>query len=170
MNRSRPSLTVNECKIQASLLLKALYSDDPEKAIQAAKRFKRLPEFSEYSLDKIVHLDIKLKHALNAIAISKGFKTWVDLKTQIPLVIGGFLNQWFADYAIAKSHLNAEGGFLLPYKNQFFICDAHYIKQLGFNPKDPDWKSIGYDWVNPKNPDAWKRLYKKWIKIQGDKP
>lgn len=49
MNRSHQILTVEECKIQASLLLKSLRSEDPEKAKRAARQFKRLPEFSSLS-------------------------------------------------------------------------------------------------------------------------
>ena len=92
MNRLRQLLTVEECKIQASLLLKALGSDDSKKATSAAKRLKRLPEFSIFPIDKIATLDIKRKHALNAIAIVKGFSTWNDLKTQIPFIVGGLLH------------------------------------------------------------------------------
>ena len=48
-------------------------------------------------------------------------------------------------------------------KNQFFICNSDYIKQLGFDPDDPDWKLINYDFANPADQTAWRRLYKKWM-------
>ncbi len=167
MNKSHKTLSVKECKIQASILLKSLFSNDPEKAKQALKRFKKLPEFSLLSLETIAHSEIKHKNALAAIALEKGFKSWADLKCQLPFIKGGFLNQWFANYADAKSYLQLNGGFLLPYKKQFFICDAHYITNLGLNSDDPDWALIGCDWVKPESKDAWQRLYKKWMKIQG---
>jgi len=96
--------------------------------------------------------------------MENGFHTWFDLKMQVNFIIGGYLNSWFATYAEAKLHLQSTKGFLLPYKNQFFICNEHYIKQLGFEPNVPDWKLIGYDWVIPQDRKAWQRLYKKWSK------
>lgn len=161
MNKSRQSSTVEEYKIQASLLLKSLRlrGNDAEKA---AKRFKRLPEFADLSIEEILQKDIKRKQALLLIAVENGFNSWLDLKMQVNFIIGGYLNSWFPNYNEAKSHLNSAGGFLLPYKNQFFICNAEYIKQIGFEPEDPDWKLIGYDWVIPASKEAWQRLYKKW--------
>jgi hypothetical protein len=165
MNNPHKSFDVKECKIQASILLKSLYSRDDEKSKQAAKRFQRLPEFKESSLDEIIKTEIKRKSALAVIAIEKWFKSWTELKCQLPFIRGGFLNHWFANYEQAKSYLKLNGGFLFPYKNQFFICDADYIENLGFNPNDSDWKLIGYDWANPGDKEAWKRLYKKWAEI-----
>ena len=86
----------------------------------------------------------------------------------MPFIRGGFLNQWFANYLQAKSYQQINGGFLLPFKKQFFICDADYINNLGFNAEDNDWQLIGYDWANPANKAAWQRLYRKWMHIQGD--
>lgn len=169
MNKPRKTLTVAECKIQASMLLKSLRSSDHKLANQAAKRFARLPEFSKFSLTEIINADIKRKHALAVIANENRFNSWTDLKMQLPFIIGGFLNKWFANYDEAKTHLHSLGGFLLPYKKQFFICEADYIKQLGLDPEDPDWKLIHYDWVNPQNKEAWRRLYRKWKKIQEKK-
>ena len=68
---------------------------------------------------------------------------------QINFIVGGYLNSWFSNYEEAKSHLQSVGGFLLPYKNHFFICNEQYIKQIGFDPNDPDRKLIGYDWAFP---------------------
>lgn len=167
MNKSshRP-FCVQEGKIQASLLLKSLHSGDQEISKQAARRFQRLPEFKEFSLEEIVQIDIKRKIALAVIAMEKGFKSWTELKCQIPFIKGGFLNQWFADYTQAKSYLLSNGGFLLPYKNQFFICDNDYIENLGIDPTNSDWTLIGYDWANPADNVAWKRLYREWMEIQ----
>lgn len=159
MNKSRKSFSVIEAKIQASLLLKSFRGTDAPKA---AKRFQRLPEFSKLSIPDILQKDIKLKHALWVIAIEHGFKTWLDLKMQLNFIVGGYLNLWFTTYAEAKSHLQSHTGFLLPYKNQFFICNANYMRQIGFDPDDPDWKLIGYDFAAPANKNAWQRLYRKW--------
>lgn len=159
MNKSRKSFTIEDYKIQASILLKSFRGSD---AAKAAKRFKRLPEFADLSSADILQKDIKRKHALHLIAIENGFASWPDLKMQVNFIVGGYLNLWFANYVQAKSHLQSAGGFLLPYKKQFFICNAPYMKQIGFEPDDPDWKLIGYDWVVPDDQKAWQRLYRKW--------
>lgn len=167
MNKPHKSYSVDECKVQASMLLKSLHSNDSATSQKAAKRFQRLPEFGNFSLEDVLQADMKRKHALAVIATEKGFPSWADLKCQLTFIRGGFLNQWFANYAEAKSYQQVNGGFLLPFKSQFFICEADYINNLGFNTKDPDWKLIGYDWAKPDHKEAAQRLYKKWIKIQG---
>ena len=164
MNKSHKSLSIEEYKIKASILLKSLRGSDAEKA---AKRFKRLPEFADLSIAAILQKDIKRKHALLLIAVENGFNSWLDLKIQVHFIVGGYLNSWFTNYIEAKSHLKTAGGFLLPYKKQFFICNANYINQIGFESDDPDWKHIGYDWVVPEDKNAWQRLYKKWSKSLG---
>ncbi len=40
------------------------------------------------------------------------------------------------------------------------------MKQFGFEPGDPDWAKIGFNWVEPADPVAWQRLYKKWTKFK----
>lgn len=164
MNKPRKSSTIEEYKVQASILLKSLHREEVEKAV---KRFKRLPEFADLSFAEILRKDIKRKHALQVIALENGFNSWLDLKIQTHFIIGGYLNSWFPNYSEAKLYLQSTGGFLLPYKNHFFICDEHYIKQIGFDSADPDWKLIGYDWAVPADKNAWQRLYKKWAK-QGE--
>ncbi|MBP9691941.1 MAG: hypothetical protein KBD90_01250 [Alphaproteobacteria bacterium] len=167
MNKPHKSFSVDECKIRASMLLKSLDFNDITSSQKAAKRFQRHPELKNLSRDEMIQTDVKRKHALAIIALEKGFKSWTDLKCQLPFIRGGFLNHWFANYADAKSYQQFNGGFLLPFKNQFFICDTDYIINLGFNAEDPDWTLIGYDWAYPDNKEAWQRLYKKWMKIQG---
>jgi len=164
MNKSRQSFSIEEYKIQASILLKSLRGSDAEKA---AKRFKRLPEFADLSIADILQKEIKRKHALLLIAMENGFNSWLDLKMQVNFIVGGYLNSWFTNYSEAKLHLQSTSGFLLPYKNQFFICNANYMKQIGFEPDDPDWKLISHDWVEPLDKKAWQRLYKKWSQSKG---
>lgn len=165
MSKPHPSYSIKECKIRASLLLKALRSTDSDAALKAAKRFQRAPQFKELSFDDIQQFDMKRKHALAVIALEKGFESWADLKCQLPFIKGGFLNHWFANYADAKDKQKSAGGFLLPYQKQYIVCDQDYMKNLGFDTSDPDWEKIGYDWAQPENQQAWKRLYQKWIKI-----
>jgi hypothetical protein len=72
-----------------------------------------------------------------------------------------FLNRWFTTYDQARAALESEGGYLLPYKNQFFITEAGAIRELGLDPEDPDWELIGWDWVRPNDRAAWQRLQHK---------
>ena len=71
------------------------------------------------------------------------------------------LNRWFTSYAEASSSLASEGGYLLPYKGQFFVTLSEGVRELGLDPDDPDWARIGWDWVQPKDNEAWKRLKEK---------
>lgn len=71
------------------------------------------------------------------------------------------LNRWFTSYEEARAFLENEGGYLLPYKRQFFITEGEGIRELGLDPNDPDWALIGWDWVQPKDSDAWERLNQK---------
>ena len=129
INKSRHALTIIEAKVQASILLKSLHGNDASKAV---RRFQRLPDFADLSIANILHKEIKRKHALLVIAKENGFNSWMDLKIQVHFIVGGYLNVWFVKYAEAKSQLKLIGGFLLPYKNQFFICNKYYIQQIGF--------------------------------------
>ena len=73
----------------------------------------------------------------------------------------GFLNQWFTRYEDARALRESQGGYLLPYKNQFFVTVAEAIVELGLDPNDPDWERIGWDWVRPTDSEAWELLRDK---------
>ncbi|CAM2930096.1 hypothetical protein [Legionella worsleiensis] len=161
MNSTRKPFNLAEARIQASLLLKSLRSSA---SAQALKRFRLFLDVDDCVSADVLLKKIKLKHALAVIAMEHGFKSWLDLKMQLYFIVGGYLNLWFADYAEARLVLQEKGGYLLPYKHQFFICSANYIKHIGFDPDDPDWEKIGFDWAKPSNQMAWQRLYKKWKK------
>ena len=167
-NSDIQKISIEEFKIQASILLKKINSDDPS---DAEELFKQLPEFKNSDLQTIQE-QAQRKHALKIIALQNGFGSWNDLKTNCEQVIantfvkayvGGHLNKWFANYSDAKSEQKINGGFLMPYKYQFFICDADYLSMLGLDPKDPDWALIEFDWVKPENIKAWQRLFHKWL-------
>jgi hypothetical protein len=71
------------------------------------------------------------------------------------------LNRWFTAYENARASLESEGGYLLPYKNQFFVTLSEGIRELGLDPEDADWDRIGFDWVRPGDTEAWQRLKQK---------
>ena len=57
------------------------------------------------------------------------------------------------------------GGYLLPYRHQFLVCESEAIRLLGLDPGDPDWERIGRDWVRPADRDAWRRLRDRRIAV-----
>ena len=76
-----------------------------------------------------------------------------------------FLNQWFSNYEEARRALGSGDGFLLPYKNHFFVCEAGVIRALGLEPDDQDWEKIGRDAAKPKDAEAFQRLRKKRMRV-----
>lgn len=164
-------ICLEDLKIQASLLLKSVRSSD------FILRGKGLGH--GYSIPELISPEtFKLKHALEIIAHENGFNTWSDLKVFVhgsaenafrQFFKNGYLNKWFRNYEEAKAHHHLEGGYLLPHKHHFFICEAPYVQSIGLDPRDPDWELIGKDWVKPSCIKAKKRLLEKWVKSQKSK-
>jgi hypothetical protein len=77
--------------------------------------------------------------------------------------MGAVLSRWFTTYEEARTSLDLEGGYLLPYRKQFFVTTGAAIEELGLDPADPDWALIGWDWVRPADPEAWERLMEKRV-------
>ena len=88
-----------------------------------------------------------------------------DSHADIPIMyvprMDAVLNRRFTSYAEASSSLASEGGYLLPYKSQFFVTLGEGVRELGLDPDDLDWEQIGWDWVRPKDDEAWQRLKEK---------
>ena len=176
-----PYTQLEEFKIKASILHKQLKSEDLTLAEQAATRFQQLPHFANISSKDIVtqKADIKRKHALTVIALENKYTSWNELKQKVELKeklaalrqnkftmlypprCAGFINTWYANYDEAKDHLVHHGGYLLPYKNDYFVCERVYIQTLGLDPDDSDWDLIAFNWAKPANQDAWNRLNQK---------
>lgn len=165
MNKDITQFCLEEYKTQASLLLKSLKKGDAD----ALKHFKSLAEFFDKEAMSIIN-QAKRKHALIIVAKLHGFSSWNQFKKMheglisesfVDIYQGGFLNNWFASYQEAKAHQNNFQGFLLPYKKQFFICDADFINFIGFDADNPDWSLIAYDWIKPANTKSWSRLNKQ---------
>lgn len=79
-------------------------------------------------------------------------KLWYDDSLDV------FLNRWFASYEAAHESREMDGGYLLPYRRHFFICEAGLIQRLGLDPADPDWERIGWDAARPLDREAYERL------------
>jgi hypothetical protein len=85
-----------------------------------------------------------------------------------PPTLDVFLNRWFTTYEEARRVLESEGGYLLPYKQQFFVCEAPAVKAMGLDPDDPDWHKIGRDCVRPADEQAYRRLREKRKAVMSD--
>lgn len=174
---------LEEYKIKASILAKALKSDNSEEALRAAARFRCLPQMTRLTALQILAQkeDIKRKHALQVIALENRHESWTKLKQSIerreelstrwatplyPARCFGFSNEWYADYETARSHLEQVGGYLLPYRDQYFICKRQFIETLGLDPDDADWQRIAWDWAKPADSEAWQRLNTKLQAIE----
>lgn len=172
---SRPPKSLDDFKIQARILLKALRSDDSTQVSSAVERFRAWPPLKRLSMTQFIGANsrIRLKHALAVVAIEAGHDSWASLKNATerladpndrlcPKRPGGFLNAWFSSYDEARACREEGGGYLLPYRSQFFVCGATYIAEaLKLAPDDEDWARIGWDWARPRDPEAWKRLSAK---------
>ena len=89
----------------------------------------------------------------------KGDTSWYPPQLDV------FLNHWFARYDEARAWLEREGGFLLPYRHHFFVCQAEAIRVMGLDPDDPDWKKVGWDCARPADHEAYERLYAKRARL-----
>lgn len=178
-SRAAP-LTLHECKVRASLLLKGLLSPDATKATRAAERLCTLPAFSRLTPGELLARKdtVQRKHALAVIAREQGHASWAELKQALgeapPRLDteaffaknrGAFLNRWFPTHAEAHESLRALGGFLFPFREQFFICEAGFLRALGVDVTDADWERIGFDWVEPLDTAARERLEQKLIAL-----
>ena len=72
-----------------------------------------------------------------------------------------FLNRWFPNYEAARKALEEGGGYLLPYKHHYFVCEADVIRALGLDPHDPDWQKVAWDCGAPTDSEAYERLRSK---------
>jgi hypothetical protein len=163
--------TLHECKVRASLLLKALRSDDPARQLVAAERFRVLPAFARLTPERIAawRTDIRRKHALAVIAAEFGYPSWTALRdastaenTSMEWLFergkSVFLNHWCTTYEEAAEVRARTDGFLFPYRHQFVVCSAQLLADRGLDPYDPDWARIGRDWARPRDRVAFARL------------
>ncbi len=176
-------LPLAECRVRASLLLKALHAPDAPRAAEAAGRLRTLPALSHLSAQQLLQgrESVQRKHALALVAHEQGYASWAALKaareahvldTRLFFGAGGrgFLNRWFASYAQARASLAAAPGFLFPYGEQFFVCEAGFVRALGLDPADADWARLGFDWVSPRDAQARARLLGHFARLGYARP
>jgi hypothetical protein len=174
---------IHEYKIRASLLLKDLLSEDPARATRAVERFRALPQWAPLTAGEVLARrdTLRHKHALAVIAAEQGHRSWAELKAAMDArpaptfdvevlfsgAGGAFLNRWFpaSGYAAARASLREHGGFLFPYRDQFVICAASFLEAWGIDAADPDWRRLGWNWVEPKDAAARARLERKLLAL-----
>jgi len=181
VSRAAAPVTLHECKVRASLLLKALHSADSSRATKAAERLRTLPPFAGLSSAELLARrdSVRRKHALAVIAREQGHGSWAELKQALGEEEGPrfdpeaffsrpmspYLNRWCSSYEEALASLQAAGGYLFPFRAQFFVCEAAFLGALGVDVADPDWERIGRDWVKPLDLAAHARLEQKLIAL-----
>lgn len=111
---------------------------------------------------------IQLKDAFDILAKASGFKSWRELKELFeatehycPKGSSARWKVWYKSYDQAEAQLKAGDGFLLPYRDHFFICDFDYVHFLGIERDDTDLKNVGRNWVEPNDAEAFFRLNQK---------
>ncbi len=162
-----PRNPVNELKVQASLLIKALRSPQINLTQQALRRCQQYPGFTHFSQQQleVACLGLKRKTALNIVALEHGWENWAALvkryDTRWYPINSPFTLNWFSSYQEAKICQQEIAGFLLPYQNQFFVCNHHYIEWLGLDAQDDNWKKINFDAAHASHERALSQLTKK---------
>lgn len=161
---------VERCRQAARALQRDLRGADRAAARAAAVRLAQAPRFAAVDLAELIdgRVEVARGEALDAIAREHGDRDWAALVARaLPVLravpmhcrgMGAFVNRWFADYDEAAASQRADGGYLLPYRRQFFVTVADAIRELGLDPDDPDWPRIGFDWVRPRDVEAHLRL------------
>lgn len=169
---------LDEYKVRASKLLKDFASSDKRRAYAAAHRLASLwPDgnANELLADRA---RVRRKHALAVIAREMGFRDWQHLMAEAHIEMPAFdttrlfppktsfyLNGWYVTYEEAHAALARKDRFLFPYRHQFVVVEAGLLKSLGIDVADPDWQSIGRDWVKPLDRQAHYRLNQKLARI-----
>ena len=155
---ARPIPSLEDCKRDASLLLKDLNSSQPSVATGAAERFRRIAPFREQTVDQILATrdTIQRKHALAVIAREHGYAAWKNLKDAADVLwcppgSSAFWHNWCKTHEEARAYLETNGGYLLAAHGKCFIAERGYIEHLGLDPDDPRWEAIGFDVKEPKD-------------------
>jgi hypothetical protein len=165
---------VRELKIRAELLHKDVAAGDDV----ATARLRALPELRRASAEDLAAFGARIqrKHCLAVVAHEVGFRGWEHASRVLegeesepdhgellyPKGTGAFLNHWCSTYEDARAVHAERGGYLLPYRKQFFVAGRDYVEAtLGVDPDDSDWGALGFDLARPREPEVRRRLYGK---------
>lgn len=114
-------------------------------------------------------ISLPLRVVFQTLAKAAGFASWRDLKANLkenpdffPAGASAFWKVWYASYGEAVAHLTERGWYLLPYRKQFFVCEAEYLAFLGMEANDPDLLKVGPNIAEPKDRAAWESLKRKF--------
>lgn len=145
------SRTVREARIRASRILKAARAGDDAALQRLGGRLKR-----RHALDAAARELMGVSY-LELIARA-GRPPKADPTRFFERPLAAHWNHWFARYNEAAAHLRESGGFLFPFRRQFVVVDGHVLRTLGLASDHPDWQAIGFDWVRPRDSEAFARL------------
>jgi len=120
---------------------------------------------------------LTLRHCLNQVARDVGFAHWEHGRRVLSGAatpgedMGTFwhapachalLNAWFAQAQPAREALaRMPDAVLLPYRRQFVVVGAPYVRALGLDPADPDWHAAERDLVRAYGTAAWLALARR---------
>lgn len=69
------------------------------------------------------------------------------------------LNHWFGNYEQARAFLEqTRDHVLLPYRRQYLVVGAAYLKELSLPLEQPEWQAVSHDLVAEYGSVAWQRL------------
>lgn len=109
---------------------------------------------------------LRLKDAYHILSRSYGYDRWEELRHRViasDMLYRSsgvaYIHKWFKDYPDAHTYHRRNGGYLIKFWSDIVVCGDEYIKVLNLDPYVRDWEAIGYDWVQPLDDRAFKRLY-----------
>lgn len=142
---------VREARIRATILLKSARAGDTAALARlgGALKRRRALDVTAQELAGVSYPDLRDKVQAPPLASPARF---------FDRPVAMHCNHWFAHYEHAKKHLADHGGFLFPFRTQFVIVDADFMRTLLLDPDDHAWRAIGYDWVQPDDVGAFARL------------
>lgn len=125
--------------------------------------------------------DLRLRDCLGRVARDVGFAHWEHARLVLDAMAppgsdmgtfwhaprcDGLLNPWFASLAEARAALGSAGEpgragrrpVLLPFRRQFVLAGAEYLRELGLDPDDEAWRDARHDLVQAYGGAAWRAL------------
>ena len=120
---------------------------------------------------------VRRRDCLAMLARELGFRGWSHLlavmrdrevrdfgKILYPGNCCAHINIWSASHEEARRIRADSAGFLLGYGRQYLIVDRDYIRTLGLDPDDPDWRSLEWDLTGSTDIAARSRLIGRLIR------